>query len=231
MSSSVDVSVIVPVYNGAAYLSETLNSLLAQKKPVREIIVIDDGSTDDSLAQAQNFGEKVRCFSQPHRGIGAARNFGLLEAQGQWIAFLDADDLWLPETSFLLHRSLAPPAPADGVFGRVQEFFSPELTSVQKNRFQLRSDPYAGALSGAFLTHRSLFQKIGLLREDVKVGEFVDWQARALQAGQRFVNIPDVVLRRRIHLTNTSHLNAERAQNYLTVMRDHLRRIRSSPAT
>jgi glycosyltransferase involved in cell wall biosynthesis len=224
MSCGLDLSVIVPIYNGAAYLSETLNSLLTQKKPVREIIVIDDGSTDNSLALARTFGEKVRCFSQPHRGIGAARNFGLREAQGQWIAFLDADDLWVPETSLLLQGALATLTPADGVFGQVQEFFSPELTPAQKTRFHLRPSPYSGALSGAFLTHRSLFQKIGPLREDVKVGEFVDWQARALHAGQQFLNIPDIVLRRRIHLTNTSHLNAARAQDYLAIVRDHLRR-------
>lgn len=91
------MSVVIPCYNGAAYLRETLASVLAQTYQPIEVLVIDDGSTDNSAAIANEFGPPVRVIQQPNQGGSVARNRGIDEAQGDWIAFLDADDLWLPE--------------------------------------------------------------------------------------------------------------------------------------
>ena len=90
------VSVVIPCYNGAAFLRETLASVLAQTHPVLEVIVVDDGSTDDSADIAASFGPPVRVARQPNRGESVARNRGVRESRGDWIAFLDADDAWLP---------------------------------------------------------------------------------------------------------------------------------------
>ena len=90
------VSVVTPCYNGAALLPQTLESAVAQTKPPLEILVIDDGSTDDSAAIAESFGPPVRVMRQENRGESVARNRGIDEARGDWIAFLDADDLWKP---------------------------------------------------------------------------------------------------------------------------------------
>ncbi|MGL6097742.1 MAG: glycosyltransferase family 2 protein, partial [Fimbriiglobus sp.] len=90
------VSVVIPCYNGAEFLPETLRSVLAQTVPVHEILVIDDGSTDDSAAVAEGFGPPVRVIRQPNQGESVARNRGIDEATGEWVAFLDADDLWEP---------------------------------------------------------------------------------------------------------------------------------------
>ena len=93
---SQSVSVVIPCYNAAAYLRETLDSALGQTHPPLEVIVVDDGSTDDSAAIAQSYGPPVRVIRQENQGESVARNRGIDEAKGDWIAFLDADDLWKP---------------------------------------------------------------------------------------------------------------------------------------
>lgn len=92
------VSVIIPTYNLAAHLPEALASVYSQHWPNLEIVVVDDGSTDDTPTVLDALTEKshLRCFRQKNAGAAAARNRGIQEARGDWIAFLDADDLWLP---------------------------------------------------------------------------------------------------------------------------------------
>jgi glycosyltransferase involved in cell wall biosynthesis len=90
------VSVVIPCYNAASFLRQTLDSVLCQTCPALEVLVVDDGSTDDSAALAEAYGNPVRVIRQPNQGESVARNRGLAEARGQWVAFLDADDLWEP---------------------------------------------------------------------------------------------------------------------------------------
>jgi glycosyltransferase involved in cell wall biosynthesis len=92
----VTVSVVIPCYNAAPFLRETLESVLRQTRPAFEVLVIDDGSTDESVAIANAFPHPVRVVSQQNGGECAARNRGLEEAAGEWVAFLDADDVWEP---------------------------------------------------------------------------------------------------------------------------------------
>src|SRR5262245_48814013 len=87
------ISIVVPCYNGALYLRETLESALAQTVPPLEVIVVDDGSTDDSVAIARSFGNAVRVVCQQNKGVSAARNNGIQHATGDYIMFLDGDDL------------------------------------------------------------------------------------------------------------------------------------------
>jgi len=90
------VSVIIPVYNGGRYLRAALESVFAQTYRPFEVIVVDDGSADDSGVIAQSFPE-VRYIYQTNQGVAAARNNGLEAARGEYFAFLDQDDLWAPE--------------------------------------------------------------------------------------------------------------------------------------
>jgi glycosyltransferase involved in cell wall biosynthesis len=92
------VSIIIPVYNSEIYLAECIESAINQIHSNTEIIIVDDGSTDNSLQIARNFeNEKVRVLNQDNRGASAARNTGLKEAKGSYIQFLDADDLLSPD--------------------------------------------------------------------------------------------------------------------------------------
>jgi glycosyltransferase involved in cell wall biosynthesis len=92
--NSDDVSVVVPCYNREYCLGTAIESALAQHTPPGEVIVVDDGSTDNTAAVAMEFGDKVRLFRLPNRGPGAARNYGIRQARGKWVAFLDSDDVW-----------------------------------------------------------------------------------------------------------------------------------------
>jgi glycosyltransferase involved in cell wall biosynthesis len=90
------VSVVIPTYNSAVYLVEAVRSVLAQTYPHVESLIVDDGSTDGTPAAVQPFGERVRLFQQDRAGPSVARNRAILHARGTYLAFLDADDVWLP---------------------------------------------------------------------------------------------------------------------------------------
>lgn len=91
------VSVIIPAYNAAPYIAETLASVFAQSYPDYEVIVVDDGSTDDTLAVLEQFADRITLIRKPNGGPASARNAGLRQARGELLAFLDGDDLWLPD--------------------------------------------------------------------------------------------------------------------------------------
>jgi glycosyltransferase involved in cell wall biosynthesis len=96
MSSSPSISVVIPAYNAEGCVARAIDSVLAQTLPVDEIIVVDDGSRDATSDVAGRFGDPVRVLRQTNAGPAAARNHGVREARCEWIAFLDADDAWLP---------------------------------------------------------------------------------------------------------------------------------------
>lgn len=90
------VSVIIPAYNAELFISETIDSVLAQSYKHIEIIVIDDGSSDNTLAIANTYKDRITILTQKNMGVSTARNYGAKKAQGKWLAFIDADDIWLP---------------------------------------------------------------------------------------------------------------------------------------
>jgi len=119
------VSVIIPVYNCERYLAEAIESVIIQNYRPIEIIVIDDGSTDGSADVAKKFGQAARyCFLQ-HSGISAARNRGIDLAHGTFIAFLDADDIWVQNKLALQMAVFGKKPDLDMVFGLLKHFRSP----------------------------------------------------------------------------------------------------------
>jgi len=97
MTSALSVSVVIPVYNAERYIGKAIESALRQTHPPLEVIVIDDGSTDSTADVANSFGDRIRCVRQANAGPARARNRGVRESRGEFVAFLDADDEWLPE--------------------------------------------------------------------------------------------------------------------------------------
>ena len=121
------ISVVIPVYNGERYIGEAIKSVLAQKHRPLEIIVIDDGSTDGTAKIIQQFGDPVQYHYQPNAGLGATRNAGATIAKGEFLAFLDADDLWVSNKLQLQLQQFEEDSSLEISFGNVSQFHSPEL--------------------------------------------------------------------------------------------------------
>lgn len=106
MKNSATFSVIVPVYNCQDFIAQTIESILMQTYPAFEIIAVNDGSTDNSLQLLEQFAEKITIIDKPNGGVSSARNAGIVKATGDWIAFLDGDDVWMPQKLELTHQAI-----------------------------------------------------------------------------------------------------------------------------
>jgi glycosyltransferase involved in cell wall biosynthesis len=222
------ISAVIPVYNGELYLAEAISSVLNQTSPVAEIIVIDDGSEDRTAEVARKFGDKVRYYLQSRAGAGAARNLGVEKAAGDLIAFLDADDLWLPEKTALQLASLSADQTCEAVFGGVEEFFSPELNMPVEAESRLRRNGSAGYLPSALLLRKSAFERTSPFVTGLKVGEFIEWYGRAQEQGLRTGKVPEIVIKRRIHRSNTGIREQSSRNDYARVLKGVLDRRRKA---
>ena len=216
------LSVIIPVYNGEKYLSDAVSSLRSQNwSGEMEIIIVDDGSMDGSLLLAKAIGDIV--LNQPRGGAAKARNAGLRASTGEWVMFLDADDVMRESALEQLYTPFTLKPELMAVFGRAEDFYSPELTDQQKTKIQIRKENYGGYLSGCGLFRRQVFTKIGAFDESLRSGETVEWQIRFRQSGLLSTQLDLVTTRRRLHLTNTGRLEAEQEmRNYAAILRKRM---------
>ncbi|HRZ77425.1 MAG TPA: glycosyltransferase family 2 protein, partial [Bacteroidales bacterium] len=220
------LSVVLPCYNAEAYLGEALDSILSREAIPQEIIVIDDGSIDDSLAIAQSYPPPVKAVKQANRGAAAARNHGILLASQEFLSFLDADDIWVNAMPGTLFKALQEDPGLDMVFGMVEQFISPELPESQHTHLREELKTMPGLLMGAMMVRRASFDRVGPLDEQLNLAEFIDWMSRAAQLGLKYQVIPDLVMRRRIHTSNQGLLKKDKMQDYTAVARAALQRRR-----
>lgn len=226
-----DVSVIVPVFDGERYLAAAIDSILAQTHCAGDIIIVDDGSTDGSADIARNYAKRepnVHYVHQSHGGIGAARNRGVAHAKGDYLAFLDADDLWIKDKLALQLAVFDQQPEVDLVFGHVTQFVSPELTDEQKREVRCPSEPMPGYLAATMLAPRDVFHRVGQFDTSLHVGEFLQWYLRATELRLNLVMLPDVVLRRRLHRSNQGRRQQDARTDYVHVIKDALDRRRES---
>lgn len=215
------ISVIIPAYNAEQYLGAAIESVLQQRWQPLEIIVVDDGSTDQSVAVAQHYQPLVQCLHQENSGPGAARNLGVSAAHGEFIAFLDADDLWLTDklASQMAYLHLHPEVAM--LFGQVEQFISPDLTPDQQP--MLPAQPIMTGLHvGAMLLRRATFAQVGPFATTWTIGEFIEWYGRAQALGLQTTILPQVVMRRRLHTTNLTRRTQNRRSDYLKILKARL---------
>jgi glycosyltransferase involved in cell wall biosynthesis len=205
------ISCIVPVFNGEKYLSEALESILKQTYGPIEIIVVDDGSTDGTGAVAARYGKRIRYLKQPNAGEAAARNRGLSMAQGEFVALLDADDLWHPEKIARQIVECQEKPEIDFCFTAFQNFWIPELAAeAQRYQGSSLSQPQFAWSTSTLLARRSVFAQFGRFVDDGSLtagSESMIWFLRAHEDGAVTAVLPEVMMYRRIHTANCSRTN------------------------
>jgi len=216
------VSVVVPLHNGRRFIRQAIASIEAQTLQPREVLVIDDGSEDDGAALLAGI-PGLTVIRQDNAGEGAARNHGIRAASQPLIAFLDQDDVWLPEKLALQVTILDRDASIDVVYGLHRLIVDDDADWFRRD---LLDRPLSARLPGTLLVRRSGFDRVGLFREDLKLGSDVDWTWRASDAGLRFHPLDEEILLRRIHRANASRDMAQFADGLLAAAQASLRRKR-----
>lgn len=198
------VSVIVPVYNVESYLEEALQSIFSQTLQPLEIIAINDGSTDGSLEILKRYGSRISIINRENRGLSRTLNEGLRASGGRLIAFLDADDLWAPDKLAAQASFLNAHPDTEACFGMIRQFISPELPQEVKSTISCPTELQKGILKITLMIRREAFDRIGGFDETLKRGDFIDWFARAEEAGITYALLPQLLAYRRLHRASMS---------------------------
>ncbi len=198
------VSCIVPVFNGERYLAEALDSILAQTWRPLEVIVVDDGSTDGSAAVVAKYGAQVSYVYQANAGPAAARNRGLDAARGEFIAFLDADDLWHKEKLARQMARFEARPELDLCNAHMENFWTPDMKRENDRPSDIGLAKPQPGVTQAIVARRALFDRIGPFDTTLKHRDAMEWLIRAVDAGAVVETLPDVLVFRRIHRDNLS---------------------------
>lgn len=207
------VSVVIPSYNHAQYLGEAIQTALNQTYRDFEIIVVDDGSTDNTPQVLAGFGDPVRCIRQENRGLAAARNAGVLAARGEFVAFLDADDSWLAEYLAKMLAAFGNDASVGAVYSGWHYVDSSGKLLPRTNIQVLERDEMYQAMTfmdflipSCVVVRRECFDRLGLFDETFRAAQGCeDWDMwiRVL-ARYAMVGVPQALVKYRVHGDNMS---------------------------
>ena len=222
-------SVIVPVYNGEKYLAAALDSILAQDHRPIEVVVVDDGSTDSSGGVARAFSD-VRYIREDRQGPAVARNTGLAECHGEFISFLDADDLWLPDKLSVQAAYLAAHADVGCAMGRMKNFLEEGIHCPRWVDPATISESCACPSLLTLLSHRWVFDKVGRFNSSYRQGEDLEWLIRLTESKIPLARLPELALLRRIHSGNTSHDQNGSARARIRMLKESIDRKRAAGA-
>lgn len=218
-------SVIVPVLNGAAYVRDCIESALAQLGPDDEVLVVDNGSTDASVATVSAIADRrVQLLAEGRPGPGAARNAGLRLARGHYVTFLDCDDLWAPGRLAVMSGALERAPGANAVYGRVRV------------RYERGLDPIHSGIDGQFVHNwaiwsymfeRSLLERVGLLDETLPMGEDIDYILRLRRAGMTCAVCEEIVSIYRRHEGNVTNDRESVQATFMQTLSKNIARVRA----
>lgn len=216
------IDVVIPVRDVDRYLGEALDSALDQQV-ASTVVVVDAGSVIPvRLPDRHADRPEVRLLrSEEPLLAGAARTLGVASGTSAWLSFLDADDVW-PTGSRAVMLEAAEAEGADVVVGTVEHFASDAASAA---RLQVREGRQRGLLAGGVLLRRELWERTGPFDPALRAGEFVDWFARVVASGARIIDVPELALRRRVHLASTTAVQTGRDDRsaYLEVVRRWMR--------
>lgn len=222
----ITVDVIVPTFNSGGLLNESLDSVTAQTMQPQRIIVVDDGSTDNAVEPAVADRPNLTLLCQPNSGLAVACNNGVVESTAEAFILLDHDDLLAPNAIEVLVAAMEANSGVQLVHGMVHEFIDDRSRLPEWVRAEEQT--VAARLAGCTLVRRDLWDLVGELLPTLVYGVWIDWIDRATSAGAKTLNVPEVILHRRIHAKNFTG-GEQNEINYLDVARAALARKRSEP--
>ncbi len=215
------VSVVIPAYQGERFLGAAIDSVLAQDHTPVEIVVVDDGSTDGTPDVAR--AHPVRYVHQTNAGVAAARNAGIAAAQHDLLAFLDQDDLWLPEKLSRQVAVLAARPEVAFVNCRMRWFREADTPPPPWVRHEWIERPQLAYVTSAMLARRSAFETAGGFDESYRFGQRLRLADERPRCGLTEVVLDDVLVHHRVHGANASY-------DVRAARRDMLRLLRESAA-
>jgi glycosyltransferase involved in cell wall biosynthesis len=221
------VSVIVPVYNGEAFLREAIQSIQRQDWGAAEIVIVDDGSTDRTGEIATGFGDIVRYVQQPNLGAAAARNRGIKMAVGSVIAFLDADDLWLEHTLSLQLQVLQANPSLQMVRGHTRRIHRVAVPSGE-SQWGSFGEAWSALSLGSAIMRKPVFDRVGYLDESLAFNEDVDWFMRAKETGIATMLHGEVVQLYRRHEHNMTNNRVLNRSSFLRTLKNTIERRRNN---
>ena len=214
------ISVIIPAFNAERYLAEALESVFAQTQDPGEVWVVDDGSTDGTSSVARAFSG-VTVLRQENRGVSSARNAAIRRSTGELVAFLDADDRWLPEKLERQSRFMADNPGLGSSVTRMRIVAEAGMALPPGFRPEQLGQELVARVPSALMVRRPVFDQIGLFDETFRRSEDADWFLRAKEAGVELDVLDEVLLEKRLHDANLTY-GGDRDQ------RDLLRSLRAS---
>jgi len=221
------VSVIIPVFNAQSFLAEAIDSVLSQKYRPIEVLIVDDGSTDGSAAIAKNY-PNTQYIYQAHQGLAATLNLGVTKASGEFLSFLDADDIWLKNSLSSQMRIFSDNPELDIVYGHHQRFYDDEMIDVDVVDNIPSGKNIPVFLKGTAVIRRESFWRVGLFDTSLKLGDAIDWYSRAKDKGLKIMLQQELVLLRRLHRNNSSYHNRKYHKDYVRIMKATLDRRRQN---
>ncbi|KAB7732667.1 glycosyltransferase [Rudanella paleaurantiibacter] len=223
MTVSPTVSVIIPAYNAGRYVVECLESVLTQTRLPTEVIVINDGSTDDTLEWLLPFADRVWLHSRENRGVCQTLNEAIGYASGNLIAFIDADDRWEPHKLARQLEYMAQNPALDACFSYIKQFVSPDLPAPVRASIACPAEAQPGWSKITLLIRRDAFARTGLFDPAYHTGDFIEWFTRAKHVGLCYAMLPDVLAHRRLHRNGLAS-QTQHQHEFAQILKAHLER-------
>ena len=224
--ASDSVACIIAAWNAERHLGAAIRSVLAQTRPVTEIVVVDDGSSDATAEVAASFGPAVRVIRQANGGQASALNRGIAESHAPILAFLDSDDLWEPHKLEVQVPVLV--AGADYTVTLIRNFVSEEVAdrTVRDPRLLV---PVPGYVASTMAMKRTLLDRIGAFDTTLRIANVTAWFLMAREAGAVGEVVREVLVQRRLHEHNHSSRNGDASRGeHLDLVKNMLDRRRAA---
>jgi glycosyltransferase involved in cell wall biosynthesis len=230
MNEKITISVVIPAWNAAMTIQETLDSVANQTRRADEVIVVDDGSTDDTQAVIRQHPLAPRILNQTNSGGAKAIDVGWRAASGDWIAFLDSDDLWTPNWLESVEKSLTMKN-VDLVLGQLETFLDKSISSVEAQQLRYQTHADKAYLIGCSVFRKEALMTLGGFDPSFKTGYFIELFDRFQRSELTYHHVAKEGLLRRIRknsLSWTATQTSVSAASPSPLARDFLRIARQS---